>query len=72
MVPAGYKKDIIFSNVETPNECAKICLQAKFCSCTSFSFNKGTNECIMSDRLVVRRLAGGSQFFLPNIKHLTN
>ena len=50
VIPVGYKKNLVFSNVKRPSECAKICIHAKFCSCTSFSFNKPTEECIMSDR----------------------
>ena len=50
VIPVGYKKNLVFSNVKSPSECAKICIHAKFCSCTSFSFNKPTEECVMSDR----------------------
>ena len=44
---------VTFSNVETPSECAKICIQAKFCSCTSFSFNDVKLECITNDRYAI-------------------
>ena len=49
-IPDGYKKDMTYTNVESAESCAKICMQRKHCSCTSFSFNEKRKKCIISDR----------------------
>ena len=49
-IPDGYKKDLTYTNVDNAESCAKICMQRKHCTCTSFSFNEKRKKCIISDR----------------------
>ena len=49
-IPEGYKKDLTFTKVESAEACAKMCMQTKRCSCTSFSYNTQRKKCILTDR----------------------
>ena len=49
----GFKiqsKDEFISNVESAEHCARMCIQAKRCTCSAFSYNLNKKRCIITNR----------------------